>query len=119
MYGLPKDFTGTFIKGRQLELICFNANQVCLHFDDKVSITVESSYSYQKARTEPNPKIFDVPPSESDLMQLLEHSVIEVRGDEQGTLSLEFDHGHIFRCFDNSRQYESYHIKWGEAEIIV
>jgi hypothetical protein len=119
VYGLPKDFTGTFLKDRRLEMICFNANQVYFHFDGGVSIAVESSFAHQTSRSESNAKVLKVPVSVSSLMQLLEHSVIEVSGDEKGTLSLSFDHGHILKLFDSSPQYESYHIKRGDEMITV
>ena len=106
MYKLPYNFDGSFLIGRILEQVCFNLNQICLHFDNNVSIVVESSFSYQYLDCEQNCQLIDVPVLKSDIMQLLGEQVSHVSGDEKGTLSLIFDNGHIFRCYDTSTQYE-------------
>ena len=119
MYKLPQNFDATFLIGRKLEMICFNANQVYLHFDGSVTITIESAFSHQHTRSEANMSIIKVPVSESDLMQLLEHAISAASGDTDGTLTVVFDNGHTLKCFDTSPQYESYQIKRGESVIIV
>jgi len=48
MYGLPEDFDGTFLQGRELEQVCFSRNQVYLHFGDQVEIMIEGSFSYEE-----------------------------------------------------------------------
>ena len=118
MYGLPKEFDGKFLVGRTLEMVCFNQNQVYLHFDAKVTITVESAFSHQGARGEAI-RLIELPVEVSDLMVLLESSVSDVEGSKDGTLSLFFDNGHILRIYDDSPQYESYKIENGDAVIIV
>jgi Family of unknown function (DUF6188) len=119
MYGLPEDFDGSFLIGRALEMICFNANQIYLHFDGQVTITIEGSFSHQRAQYESNTQILSVPVSESDLMQLLEHKISAVSGDKDGTLKLVFDHDQILRCYDQLPNYESYQIRHGDTVIIV
>jgi len=52
MYGLPKNFDGSFLIGRSLELLCFSANQVNLHFGLDVSISVTSALCYQPLESE-------------------------------------------------------------------
>jgi hypothetical protein len=40
MYGLPKNFSPARLVGRILEMICFNENQLYLHFDEKLAVMV-------------------------------------------------------------------------------
>lgn len=118
MHGLPEDFDAAFFVGRTLELVCFSENQVTLHFDGDLSLTIESSFSYKKA-SESSGQVVRIPPSESQLMQLIGISVAEVSSSRGGTLVLTFSNEHVFRCFDDSTQFESYHIKRGTIEIHV
>ena len=118
MYGLPKDFDCAFLVGRTLEMICFAANQIYLHFDQKIMITIEGEYSFQKERVAPL-QILVVPAVECNLMTLLEQSVISASGKEDGTLALVFQNGSVFRCYDRTENYESYRIKNGKKITIV
>jgi hypothetical protein len=113
MYGLPKDFDGAFLVGRSLDMVCFNQNQVYLHFDINVLITIEDSFSCQ------DEQVVDVPVRESNLMQLLGATVSRVRGDKEGTLSLLFDNGQTLKVYDTTKQYESYRITYEGHDIIV
>ncbi|QOJ00933.1 MAG: hypothetical protein HRU70_10670 [Phycisphaeraceae bacterium] len=113
MYGLPKDFDGSFLVGRSLEMVCFNQNQVYLHFDADITICIESAYSY---KTE---QVIDVPARESNLMDLLGSAISAAQGDANGTLSLRFNNGDALKVYDTTKQYESYRIKYGDNTIIV
>jgi len=113
MYGLPKGFDGSVLVGRTLEMVCFNENQVYLHFDGRTTITIESAFSYK------NEQIVHVPVAESHLMELLGLSVSAAKGDDKGTLSLFFDNGQTVRVYDTTKQYESYTISYGGKVIIV
>lgn len=118
MYGLPKNFDTAFLLGQTVELVCFSANQVCLHFSNEISITIEGDFSYCKASQEEvmaNP----LAPSRVDIVDLLEHRITGATGEENGTLTLRFNHGSIVKCFDNSAKYESYQIRYGDHVIIV
>ncbi|MFH1230488.1 MAG: DUF6188 family protein [Planctomycetota bacterium] len=119
MYKLPKNFDGNFLIGCVLEQICFNQNQLCLHFNNNVSITIEGSFSYGQEDSEANHKIINIPIKESDIMQLLGIPVSKAYGDKNGTLYLIFNNGYSLRCYDSSSQYESYQIKYGDTLIIV
>lgn len=118
MYGLPVDFDGSFLVGRNLEMICFSSNQIYLHFDNQVTVTIEGEFSYQPQRCEADAQPSHIPIMESKLMQLLEHSISEAAGDEDGTLTLVFDNGHVLKCFDAS-DYESYQINYGTGRLII
>jgi hypothetical protein len=117
MYGLPENFDASFLVGQTLEMVCFNANQLYLHFSSHITITVESTFSYQDGSSQSAPQ--QVPVKESNLMQLLEHKVSKASGDKNGTLALVFDNGHTVQCYDSSKNYESYQIKIGEKVIVV
>lgn len=119
MYGLPENFDGSFFVGRILEMICFNSNQVYLHFDDQTTIMIEGSFSHRHAGSGENPGIVNVPVKRSDLMELMGHKVVAVSADRDGTLTLDFDGDQIFTCYDQSPNYESYQIKRGAKVIIV
>lgn len=119
MYGLPKDFSGEFLIGHSLEQICFNQNQVSLHFDGDIGITIEGSFSHLRSDSDLGEQVFDVPVSQSDLMLLLGSSISEAGGGKDGTLNLKFENGHTLRCFDKSREFESYQIRHGKDVIIV
>lgn len=118
MYGLPVDFDGSFLVGRNLEMICFSSNQIYLHFDDHVTVTIEGEFSYRPQPSEADAQPIHMPIMESKLMQLLEHSISEAAGDEDGTLTLVFDNGHVLKCFEASG-YESYQIKHATGRLIV
>jgi hypothetical protein len=113
MYGLPKDFDGSFLVGRTLEMVCFSQYQVYLHFDEKIIITVASAFSYK------TDLVVDVPVQESNLMELVGSSVLAASGEVNGTLSLLFNTGQALKIYDTSKQYESYAIAHDGKEIIV
>lgn len=113
MFGLPADFDGSFLVGLTLEMVCFNENQMYLHFSANTMITVESGYSYNSE------EIREIPVRESNLMRLLGSSVSRAYGDASGTLSLVFDREQVLRIYDISKQYESYSISHAGKVTIV
>lgn len=118
MYRLPKNFDGNRLVGHCLEQICFNENQVCLHFDGMLSIVVESKLSYRDTPKSID-QVIEIPVRHSDLMLLLGQSILNCYGDDDGTLSMEFGNGSTLKCLDTSNQYESYRIINGNEDIIV
>jgi hypothetical protein len=119
MYKLPKDFDGKFFVGKTLENVSFSENTVFFGFGEHVSVTVMSSLQHQYASESEQSDIQHVPLTESKLMQLPGSSVIKVKGDEDGTLTLFFNSGHILRIFDDLPNYESYSFSDGKHEIYV
>src|SRR5262245_33308849 len=103
MYGLPEDFDGMFLLGRELEQICFTKNQVSLHFGEQIEITIEGSFSYEEAPRAITAVVSRLPLRQSDLMKLLGAVVSGVRGTREGTLQLDFDNGHRLSCFDHPK----------------
>jgi hypothetical protein len=121
MYGLPKDFDGSFFIGREVGHVSFTANTVFVSFDNaEVSITILSSFEHRTSAQGGGPEIVEtVPVAESKLMQLIGHSVEAVEATTEGTLTLRFEHGHILRCFDDTTNYECYWVTHGADQIIV
>jgi hypothetical protein len=94
-------------------------NQVTLHFDGDVHITLEGPYSYQDRNGE----------VESDaqsaggkgvlgLLRLLGQSIVQVNAGKDGTLGLEFPAEAWLNCLDTPH-YESYHVRLGKRVITV
>ena len=48
MYGLPANFDASLFVGRTLQLICFSANQIYLHFDTELMLTMKDGFSTGK-----------------------------------------------------------------------
>lgn len=111
MYGIPKDFDGQFIKDSVLEMICFSSNQIYFHFSKDILITLESSYSYYEKGKAPD-ELITVPVKKSNLMELLEKSVVEVYCTTAGILKLCFENNMILEFFDTTENFESYQIKY-------
>ena len=85
-------------------MVCFNENQVYFHFDGKITITVESAFSYNSH------EVISVPVKQSSLMGLLGASVSRVEAAQDGTLSFLFDNSQTLKLYDVSKLYESYSI---------
>ncbi len=113
MYGLPKDFDATILVGRTLNMVCFAAYQVYLHFDSDTSITIESGFRHG-ARVSTRPPVVH-----SELMRLVELAISEVEWDPDGTLKLRFQDGQSLTIDDDQPAYESYTIAAKGRTIIV
>jgi hypothetical protein len=119
MYKFPDDFDGRAFVGRTLEMICFNANQVYLHFDKKVSICAESSFLLSKHSSDEDRVIVSIPLKNSEMVELLDHSVTEIAISDRRNLTLRFDHGQSLSFVDQSELYESFRFVIGDTTIIV
>ena len=119
MYKLPSGFDGAFFVGRTLESLTFSENTVHFAFDQQVCVTVTSSLQHCLPSDAEQAVVQHVPLAESRLMQLLGRSVAQAKGDEDGTLTLLFDGGHVLKVFDDQTGYESYSINDGKREIFV
>jgi hypothetical protein len=119
MYGLPPKFSGEFLLLRTLEYVSFSPNTVQLVFDQAISITVLASLQHLEPTDVCESAKQTIPLRESRLMQIIGSAVTMAHGDETGTLTLGFANGHVLRIFDDSKQYESYLIRNGQAETYV
>jgi hypothetical protein len=123
MNGLPKDIDLTFFVGKTLNSVRFAVNVIDFSFDEKISITLESSYQHQQSFEAEHDlvgtiqSVYLIPTS--SLMQLAGHTVISATGTEDGTLTLTFDHGQVLHLLDSSKAYESYQFTDGEHFWVV
>jgi hypothetical protein len=118
MYTIPDSFQKNMFVGLRLNLVSFTENQVNLHFENDISLYVESSYSINK--TNAAYKARKVPTIESKTQNIIGDYVVSVTiNDNKTTLSLFFSKGYVFRCFDDSEIYESFIVRTPEMEIIV
>ena len=117
MHGLPRSFDPTFFVGRQMEMVCFNENQVYLHFDHKISIVIEAALRHEYGSG--CDQVDSMPVTTSRLMRLLGAEVRNAKATIDGTLTLQFDNGDRLTCFDTSRSFESYRIQRGTEMTIV
>ncbi len=119
MYGLPEDFDGSFFIGCTLEIVSYTENSVFLGFGNEMSITTESSYECRFVDKEEYVEAQQPPVTFSRLMRLLGCKVASVDAKQEGTLTLHFEGGSVFRCFDDQPGYECYRIARGDEEIRV
>jgi hypothetical protein len=118
MYGLPKNIDLRFLIGKELLSISVAPNEVILRFDDYLTINITSECDYQPSVGEIL-RIENYPASASLICRLLCSTITEVKGDEDGTLSVKFSNGDMLTICDDSKQYESYQIKHGDKLIVV
>jgi len=119
MHGLSKEVNLTFLKAKQLELICFAAYSIYLHFDDKIIITIEGAFQHSIQGNKTQSLKCTFPLVGSNLMRLLTQKVKEVRNQSDGTLELDFSNGDVLIIYGDNGPYEAYHIKHGEHVITV
>jgi hypothetical protein len=118
MYSIPDYFQKNTFIGLRLNLVSFTENQVNLHFENDISLYVEISYSINKNNEAY--KARKVPTIASKMQNVIGDYVVSVSTDDnKTTLSLFFSKGYVFRCFDDSKAYESFIVRTPEMEIIV
>lgn len=118
MYGLPKDIDLNFFIGRTLVQVCVGSNDLILNFDGEVSVTVTSSVGCMGSSGKLT-KYDDFREAAPEVLMLLDRAVVSAKGDEGGTLALEYDGGRHLQLYDDTKQYESYTIRNGGKVIVV
>ena len=120
MNKLPEDFDSNILVGHILEMICFNANQIYFHFNDRIFITAETTFLYQKPPEYGGQNEIKVPAWDSDLMRLVEHRISMASVEDRHILTIEFDNGFMLRFSDTAPGvYELYKITIRNNTIIV
>ena len=118
MYKLPKDIDLSFLKEKELLSVSIAFNSLVLNFDDSIRMTINSKCTYKMGAE--TSIIEDYPKEASLICKLLGKKIVNVNGDETGTLVLFFDGGEVFSVYDDSEHYESYFIKGSpNGDIIV
>jgi hypothetical protein len=117
MFGLPADTDLSFLHGRQLTQVCVGQYQVLMHFDEEVSISVDSEIDISHEAT----AMADQSTSSAnpgDLLPALGALVKNASAPGDGSLVISFDNGVVVKVLDSSLRYESYQI-WNGSEIII
>ncbi len=109
----------SFLRDKDLELICFAAYQVSLHFEGKLLITILGSFRHLVVGRSAAACDLSLPVQASELMRLLTHKIQEIRTERVGTLSLTFSNGDQLIIEGDNGPYESYHIQHGDRLIVV
>jgi hypothetical protein len=118
MYGLPENFDCSFFDGRKVEMICITANQIYLHFDQELTLTIEGRYSIQTSNLAIS-KSIQVPEIDLALFGTIEQPVLRSAAEPSGTLTLVFQSGYTVKCYDDTELYEAYRIQNGSSTIVV
>jgi uncharacterized protein DUF6188 len=100
----------SFLKGRELEMICFSAYSLYLHFPNEIIITIEGPFQHQST-TDTTPAAFrNFPLRDSNLISLLTHRVDDAHRKKDGSLQLEFSNGNTIVIAGQAGPYESYNV---------
>lgn len=103
--------------GATLEQVCLGEHQLQLRFEGDLRLAVESTFRLER---DGSVDVFEaVIPGASEVARLLSQRVKSAARVGAGTLRLEFDSGTSIEIFDDSVQFESYQIHYGDGEIIV
>ncbi len=104
------------LKGRYLEMVCFNANQVYFHFSGNSHIVLEARYCFwSKAITAP--QIVSAPSLPMDVIAVMDKGVLEYELRPSGTLRLVFENGYYFEAYKEDG-YESYKVVIDGRELV-
>lgn len=113
MYKFPADFDSGQFVGLSLEMVCFNANQIYLHFGNRTSICAEQRFEVHYGCGDDEAILVDVPSHQSSLMRLLENAVGAAWVENGDTLKLEFDNGSSLCFSPGDQKYEAFHVLIG------
>ncbi|MDE1901669.1 MAG: hypothetical protein KGI37_08510 [Alphaproteobacteria bacterium] len=117
MYSFPKDVDLSLLNGSTLEMICFNINQISLHFEKRASVIVESSLRYtQPGKTA---QMLSPPVRQADIMQLIGRRIEHAASTATNSLLLSFGDAGQIECVASPDGYESYHLSFDGKTITV
>jgi hypothetical protein len=119
MYGLPKTFDPSFLKGKEIGSITFAAYQVNVYLDGNVWVQIEGRYKLLR-----DGKMLETvnafPISQSSLLQLIGEKIVDVSFTAQsGDIELALENGHKLLIEGDTGPYESYRLFDGQKELIV
>jgi hypothetical protein len=119
MYGLPPDIDFSFFNGKMLFSVCISTHTLGLHFDaniprdlgNEINVSVMSTIRCIDSKGNIHDYPEDFRKAAMDVASLIEQTIIDAKGDSNGTLTLKFSAGGILSIYDDSKQYESYTIE--------
>jgi hypothetical protein len=118
MYIIPNTFDPKSLIGEILVMICFNSNQITLHFETSTMITFEGEFIIEVNNIE---KLHNVYPLGDDkgLLAFIETEIKDSYTDEaRKNLKIKFSNNSNLILVGND-EYESYMINKDGAKIIV
>ncbi len=118
MYGLSKNIDLSFLLGAQLGQVCIGLNELILHFDKDILLTVTSECDYENI----DGTIIRIDSYKKEatiICDMLGCIIKEVKSDVSGMLILKFSNMVTFTIYDDSKHYESYLIQCGGRRDIV
>jgi hypothetical protein len=118
MYGLPKAIDLGFFLSRSIVQVCVGENDLVLHFDGSLRISVTSGVGCLAPDGEFR-DFTDFREAAPSLFALLNKAVVSWEATEDGRLTLKFDGGGRLAIYDDSAQFESYVITNGSQVIVV
>ena len=122
MYGVPRNIDLSSIQGSTLDHILVARHVICFGFESGTSLRVEGKWEL----TEPDGAVLDQsadlskPVSERGPLRLhacVGQAVLVARPEPPKSIALEFEGGLTLRVFDDSKQYESFHIQPGDIHV--
>ena len=119
MYGLPETFDPSFLKGKEIESICFAAYQVNVYLAGKIWLQIQGRYELLRDG-EVLEAVSAFPVSQSLLPLLIGKKIVDVSFTAQnGDIELRFDNEHQLFVEGDTGPYESYRLFDGQRELIV
>ena len=117
MYGFPPHNELSSLIGKNLIQICCTANQINLHFDTDISISIEAD-QFQVIKNKAITEI-GIPMNNLTILELLEHTVTQIETKNgNSTLELHFNDNYKIILTDD-KDYESHHISINKKEITI
>jgi hypothetical protein len=109
----------SFLKDKQLEMLCFAAYSLHVHLGDGIIITVEGSFEHILGKGKKRSQYYSFPIESSQLMRLVSHYIHGVNVEDDQTLHLEFSNGDKLVIKGDNGPYESYQIRHKGGQIVV
>ena len=120
MYGLRSDTDLSFLNARELGQVAIGVYQIQFGFDEDVTISVYSEFSYfdglDESVWQPEPGFAQIA---AQTVALLGATIQTFEAQKDGTLTLTFSNGHRLTIPDSSKEYESYDITLPGRTIVV
>ena len=120
MYGVPADLNLTRFEGAYLEQIALGPYIVHFHFGADLSpvISVEGRWELSDSSGRVVDRQIELAEREAYRLHVLfERAVVATELHAPGWFELVFEGGYTLRIFDDSPQYESFHIQPGELHV--
>jgi hypothetical protein len=119
MHGLDKDTNLAFLLNAEVHQVCIGAHDAIIRCDG-VSFSIEGQFTLCRKDGDANAvKRGEYPLTAGCISHLIGASVRGYEVREGGTLVLRFSNGDELLLFDDSLEYESYHISSQHGTIVV